>query len=454
MKITVVGSGISGKALALFAKNTGFDVFVTEQNNLDTDTKELYEKNGIEWEEGGHTKRLLSCDLLVLSSGISEKSIPVKMAREEGLPVKGELDFIYPYLSGKIVGVTGTNGKSTTAALVHHILTKLGYNAALAGNFGIPLANFAMKKFDYIVIEVSSFQLHWASDFSFDTAIVTNICPDHIDWHGSFEAYVNAKRRIIELLVPDGYCIYRAQEEDLLQIGNRKGARLYWSLNIPAQNKNKMQDNLVLSDSEVVLMANNRNMKLFSPSTLPLFGRHNVENAAMAMAAAYYLGCDLNEASKSLSSFKNLPHRCERVGEKDGVLFIDDSKGTNVASTITAITSIPGVKVVILGGRGKGEKYDELAKVVKRHVKAAILLGEEKDAISRALEEAQFNDFYFVSSMEEAVNKAFEIAGPGEIVLLSPACTSWDMYKNYHERGMHFQKIVKETLKADAVKNG
>jgi len=201
-------------------------------------------------------------------------------------------------------------------------------------------------------------------------------------------------------------------------------------------------------------MANDHNLKLFSPTTLPLFGRHNVENAAMAMAAVYYLGRDVNKASKSLLDFKNLPHRCERVGEKDGVLFIDDSKGTNVASTITAITSIPGRKVVILGGRGKGEQYDELAKVVKEHVKAAILLGEEKEAISKALEEAKFYNFYFVSSMEEAVSMAFKIADQGEIVLLSPACTSWDMYKNYHERGMHFQKIVKEIVKADTVKNG
>ncbi|HOM30809.1 MAG TPA: UDP-N-acetylmuramoyl-L-alanine--D-glutamate ligase [Acetomicrobium flavidum] len=453
MKITVVGSGVSGKALALFAKNAGFDVFVTEQNKLDDDTKELYDENGIKWEEGGHTRGLLDCDLLVLSSGVSEKSIPVKMARQEGLPLKGELDFIYPYLSGKIIGVTGTNGKSTTAALVHHLLTKLGYNAALAGNFGIPLANFAMKKFDYIVIEVSSFQLHWATHFSFDIAIVTNICPDHIDWHGSFEAYVKAKRRIIDLLAPDGYCIYRTKEEDLLQIGNRKGARLYWSSNTPVYG-NAVQDDLVLSNSEVVLMANDHNLKLFSPTTLPLFGRHNVENAAMAMAAVYYLGRDVNKASKSLLDFKNLPHRCERVGEKDGVLFIDDSKGTNVASTITAITSIPGRKVVILGGRGKGEQYDELAKVVKEHVKAAVLLGEEKEAISKALEETGFYNFYFVSSMEEAVSMAFKIADQGEIVLLSPACTSWDMYKNYHERGMHFQKIVKEIVKADTVKNG
>lgn len=454
MKVTVVGSGISGKSLALMAKSANFDVFVTEQGKLDENTKALFREKDIQWEEGEHTKALLDCDLVVLSSGISDKTLPVQMARKTGTPLQGELDFIYPYLSGKIVGVTGTNGKSTTAALINHLLSKMGYNVALAGNFGIPLADFAMMPLDFIVVELSSFQLHWTKRFSCDVAIITNIYPDHLDWHGSFEAYVNAKRRIIELLSPKGCLVYRAQDEEILQVREGRVARLYWSFEKFMHDAERVQDELILNDSEALLRTEGGHIRLFPLKSLSLFGYHNVENAAMAMAAIYYLGCEVERAREFLPDFKNLPHRCEKVGEKDGVVFIDDSKGTNVASSVTAIASIPGVKVVILGGRGKGEKYDKLAGAIKKHVRAAVLLGEEKEVIAKSLRSAGFSNFYLAASMKEAVYKAFEMACPGDIVLLSPACTSWDMYRNYHERGKDFQEIVKNLIEACVVKNG
>jgi len=453
MKVTVVGSGISGKSLALMAKTANFDVFVTEQGKLDESTKALFREKDIQWEEGGHTKALLDCDLVVLSSGISDKALPVQMARKAGTPLQGELDFIFPYLSGKIVGVTGTNGKSTTAALLKHLLSKMGYNVALAGNFGIPLANFAKKPFDFIVVELSSFQLHWAKRFSCDVAIITNIYPDHLDWHGSFEAYISAKRRIMELLSPKGCFICKARDEEILQVREGRGARVYWSFEKCMNSAEKVRDEVILNDSEALLRTDDRHIRLFPLRWLSLFGHHNVENAAMAMAAIYYLGCEVARAREFLPDFKNLPHRCEKVGEKDGIVFIDDSKGTNVASSVTAIASIPGVKVVILGGRGKGEKYDELAEAIKKHVRAAVLLGEEKKVIAESLRSAGFSNFCLADSMKEAVYKAFEMACPGDIVLLSPACTSWDMYKSYQERGKDFQEIVKNLIGACVVKN-
>jgi UDP-N-acetylmuramoylalanine--D-glutamate ligase len=453
MKVTVVGSGISGKSLALLSKKLGYEVFVTEREEIDPETRDLYRKKGILWEEKGHTNKMLDCDLVVLSSGISPQSLPVEMAKNAGVLIQGELDFVFPYLTGKIIGVTGTNGKSTTSALIAHLLSKLGYKTALAGNFGFPLADFAKQDLDFIAAEISSFQLHWANRFSCHIAVVTNICPDHLDWHGSFKAYVESKKRIIDLLSSDGYCVYQNKDRELLRTNGCRGAVLRWASDC-STGKCEEQDEIILHDSEAYLRTESRDIKLFSYSILPLYGRHNVENTAMAMAAVYYLGCDAERTSHLLSDFKNLPHRCEKVGEKKGITFIDDSKGTNVASSITAITSIPGTKVIILGGKGKGEQYDELAKAVKAHARGAVLLGAEKGAISEALESAGFRNYILVSSMEEAVYCAFNMACPGDIVLLSPACTSWDMYKNYHERGEDFKRIVKTIVEADSVKNG
>lgn len=440
-RITVIGAGVSGVGLAAFAASLGAQVFISADRPVaDNSIREKLTALNISLEEK-HTPRSYESECILLSSGIPPSSPAVKEARSRGMTVMGELDFLAPHLSGKILGVTGSNGKSTTTSLLGHMLKKRGFRTAVAGNIGIPLAETAGKPWDYIVVELSSFQLFWNTSLACDLAIVTNLAPDHIDWHGSYEEYIQAKKRILTTRKKNSPAILQLRDRTALEVEDASGAGItpfYWN----GEGDPSVFSSIVADEGRkaAFLRQDGDEDLLFSFSDLPLLGSHNIENAAMAAGALRLLDVR-GDLGSLFEGFHGLEHRCEFVAKKGGRIYIDDSKGTNVASSATALTSIPGIKVVILGGKGKGEDYAPLAETVKNEALAAVVLGEERNKITAALAFAGFEEILQAADMEDAVRQAAEFPG-AEVVLLSPACTSWDMYPNYKKRGEHFREIV------------
>jgi UDP-N-acetylmuramoylalanine--D-glutamate ligase len=440
-RITIIGSGVSGKGLATLAAGLGASVFVTERKHLDEEARTLFRENDIAWEEDGHSDRACDADLVVAGSGIPPSALVVVQARKMGIPVTGELDFLAPFLRGKVIGVTGSNGKSTTTSLLGHMLTRKGYAVSVAGNIGTSLADSALREWDYIVVELSSFQLFWNSSLSCSVAVVTNLAPDHIDWHGSYEEYVRAKGRIIATQKESGMAIIQERDRTAL------GATLSDERLVCFSWKNEFSgrcEKAILADenSRSVYIRNGKSEEiLFGFDDLPIIGRHNIENGSMAAGVLHLLG-EKSGIPSLFRGFTGLPHRCEKVAEIGGILFIDDSKGTNVASTCTALTSIDGPKAIILGGQGKGEDYAPLAETVRKEAVAAVVMGEEREKIVSALKLEGYEAIIEANGMEDAVRKAASALHGKGVVLLSPACTSWDMYPNYKKRGEHFKSVV------------
>ena len=440
--VSIIGSGVSGTSLALFARQIGCSVFVSDSNHIDEDTKNTYNEHGIDYEIS-HSEKIYRCDKIVVSSGIPPYASVLASALERGLPIVGELDFVAPYLNGKVVAITGSNGKTTTTALIGHILKKVGMNVAVAGNIGEPLSSIALKKWDYIVMELSSFQLHWSQNYQVDLALITNLAPDHIDWHGSYENYTRAKLSLIERVNDTGAIILQKKDFETLPLTKKRVYPLIWN-ELDNVLKNKIEIDEKRKAAE--LFTDEARSLLFYFQESSLLGKHNLENTAMAAAAVNILGYPHARYVGALETFDAPKHRCQLVLEHEGVRYVDDSKGTNVAACVTALKSLPGKKIVILGGKGKGEDYTPLSDALKEETRWAILMGEEKDSIARVLTLGGFEHFSLVNSMEEAVDRALDIILPGETLLLSPACTSWDAYANYKVRGEHFQRIVRDRV--------
>ena len=437
--LAVIGAGVSGQGLALLAHSLGENVFVSEQKTIPEDIKALFTQNNIAYEEG-HSQKVFTANEILISSGIPPQSEILHEAENHGLKLTGELDYVLPHIrTDNLVCVTGSNGKSTVTSLIGHILNRAGLKAGTGGNLGTASAKFTQENFDAVVLELSSFQLARATkNLRAKIAVITNLAPDHIDWHGSYEAYVDAKNNVLKLRDPEGWGIIQDRDFDVLKPSG-KIITLSWSEN-PVH---KTEGHIFMKDNEAVLILNGETITLFKYSDTTLIGTHNLENVAMSLCAVYLLGVK-GDAKFLLENFRPLPHRCENAGTVDEVIYIDDSKGTNVAATITAMQCIPGRKIIILGGQGKGEDYAPLAEAVKTECDYAVLIGEEAKKIQSALEHVNFMNFRNASSMDEAVKISHSLAKSGMVVLLSPACTSWDMYKSYKARGEHFCRLVRE----------
>lgn len=446
-KVSVIGAGVSGKALALLARNLGAAVFVSDLKKVPEETVKEFEDAGIRWEEEGNSERVLDADEIVLSSGIRHEIPILDQARTAGITVTGELDFVYPFLSGKIIAVTGSNGKTTTASMTGFFLERAGVSVITGGNIGNPAANAAFAETDCVVLEVSSFQLNVVRKFKCDVAVITNLAPDHIDWHGSYRNYVLAKANAVKSLVPGGHAICQERDMEELSVPKEMGVPLSWGRAAGARRGISMDRG---KNSAFICTGEGKApVKLFDFDSVKLLGSHNLENTAMALASIYLLGQKLPGPSV-ISAYEPPRHRCALAGSVRGVTFVDDSKGTNVAATVTAMGSLEGNKIMILGGQGKGEDYAPLADAVLRYAKFAVLLGEEKEKIALALEAAGFRTFTKAGTMAEAVEAAYGKAVAGDTVLLSPACTSWDMYPNYGARGDHFCEIVKGIIERES----
>ena len=442
-KVSVIGAGVSGKGLALLARSQGYEVFVSEKKSINDETKKLFTEKNISFEEG-HSPKVFECDELLISSGIPPQSEVLIEAERRGVKMTGELDFTIPRIfTENLVCVTGSNGKSTVTSLIGHILTKAGLKTGTGGNLGTASSTFTRESFDAVVLELSSFQLARATEnLRARVGIITNLAPDHIDWHGSYGAYVEAKSRVLTLRSPDGWGIIQDRDHDTLRPSG-KIIVLTWN----PKPEHETDGFISMGESEATLTINGMRSTLFKYTDTTLIGTHNLENVAMSLCAVKLLGVEIDSKVESLlDGFRPLPHRCEDAGVLDGVNYVDDSKGTNVAASVTAMKSIKGRKIIILGGQGKGEDYEPLAKAVKEECDYAVLIGEEAGKIQKALEAEGYEKFKAVSTMEEAVDVSQSLAKPGMFVLLSPACTSWDMYKSYKARGEHFCRIVREKI--------
>ena len=450
--ITVIGGGKSGRALALLGKRLGMSVFLSDMSPITSEARSVLQYHGIPWEEK-HTEKILEQDAVILSSGISPSSSVVSMAQKAKVPLLGELDFVTPHIKGDLLGVTGSNGKSTTVALLAHILQKSFGEEKITsgGNIGIPLGELALKDYSCIVAELSSFQLHWAHSPCLMGGGITNLVPDHLDWHGGYDSYVKAKKNILSLLKNNLSPFFVFRGEDMAYFSKEDfysfvhAFPFYWEQD--EKNSQKLNKGVFATSQGVVLRKENEEIFLFNPTKdFPLLGKHNIENAAFAASLAFLWRTkdpSLN-MREGIRSFSSLPHRCENLGTKGGVTFVNDSKGTNVAATITALESLEGDIIILLGGKGKGEQYHKLAEAVSRNAREAILFGAEAPFLGKALQE-KVSHLSVVPDLEKAFLRALELSRENDTILLSPACTSWDAYRSYTERGDHFRSLVEKT---------
>ncbi len=442
MRYLIIGAGRSGLAAALLAKKLGFEVFVSESSPIDkfeTTSKKLKEK-GIDAEFGGNTiKALKSADIAVASPGIPPNAPVIKEAEKIGLPIISEIEFAWRQMKNNpIVGVTGTNGKTTTTSLIARILNDSGRKAVAAGNIGSPLASYAGNIDDetIVVVELSSFQLDRIVDFKPDVAVIMNLTPDHIGYHGSFEKYVEAKFRIFENQTKNDLLILNADDKFVLGgINKASSETAFFSLNF-------VEKGIYIKNDKVFLNYKTRQKEeeLMNLTELSLPGTHNAYNSMAAALAARAFEVRNEDIRDSLMSFEGVEHRMEFVRNLDGVEYVNDSKATNVNSAWYALSSYKKPIVWIAGGRGDSNEYSQLFELVQKNVKCVVSIGEESQNI--------FNSFssmvrcFQSDALREAVETAKDFAEPGDIVLFAPACKSFDMFLNYEHRGEVFKEIV------------
>jgi len=438
-KVLVVGLARTGEALCRFLLRRGARVRVTEKKTWEALGRgaALLRDRGVEFETGGHRIRsFLDVDLVVLSPGVPPLS-ETGAAAEKGIPVISEIELAYAFLKGRIVGITGSNGKSTTTTLAHRILKDSGLRAFAAGNIGTPLISFAdrSRDDDIYVTEISSFQLDAVRDFKVAVSAFLNISLNHLDWHGSFESYHAAKRKLV-----------LAQVKGDAAILNRDDA-LVWALRPEARSKvyafsrrRKVARGCFLQDGRIVLR-DRAETPLMKAAEVRLPGLHNLENVMAAALVGHLFGVAPGGMRATIKEFKGLEHRLENVRTIKGVLFVNDSKATTVDAAIKALESFDRKIVLILGGKDKGGDFTLLRRPLEKKVRKVLLIGQAAGKIRAAVEGTV--PLETAASFKELVRKGFEAASPGDVVLLAPACTSWDMFNNFEERGRTFKREVK-----------
>ena len=435
--IAVLGAGESGIGAALLAKKQGLAVFVSDFREIKDSYKKELTDNGLEWEQGAHSeKRILAADILIKSPGIPE-TLLVRKARKQGIEVLSEIEFAYRYCNGKIVAITGSNGKTTTSTLVHHLLKGAKLDVALAGNIGDSFARcLSRSDHDYWVLELSSFQLDDIQQFKPYIAILLNLSPDHLDrYDGEMENYVASKLRITENQDSNDYFIYW-NEDDLIKknLNNVKATKLPFGEQSLAPGASLINETIEINI--------NREPLTMTIHELALQGKHNTYNSMAGGIAAKLLGITNDIVRECLSDFEKIEHRLESVLKVYGVDYINDSKATNVNATWYALDSISKSVVWICGGVDKGNNYEELLPLVSGKVKAIVCLGSDNTKLIKAFGEV-VEIIESTNTMELAVKTAYKLANKGDTVLLSPACASFDLFTCYEDRGRQFKKQIR-----------
>jgi len=441
-RIVILGAGESGTGAAVLARKQGFDVFVSDSDRIKDHYKEILYNYDIEWEEGKHTERLiLNASEIIKSPGISEKSEIIVAIRKKGIKIISEIEFAGRYTTARKICITGSNGKTTTTSLIHHMLRKAGLNAGLAGNVGKSFAMLvATENYDYYVLELSSFQLDGMVDFKADIAILLNITPDHLDRYDyNLQKYVDSKFRITQNLSEDDFFVYCSDDEITIRELERivlKAKQLGFTL------KETPQQGAYVDNGLMKIEVDEDNFEI-SLADLALKGKHNIYNSMAAGITGNVLKIRKPLIRESLMDFTGVEHRLERFIRVHGIEFINDSKATNVNSTWYALESMTAPVVWIAGGVDKGNDYNELMDLVKTKVKALVCLGVENSKLHKSFDSV-IPVITDTASMKEAVMAAYRLGTKGDTVLLSPACASFDLFENYEDRGWQFKKYVRE----------
>ena len=443
--IAILGAGESGVGAALLAQKQGYEVFVSDMGTVAEKYGKELEQANISFEQNGHTEeRILSATEIIKSPGIPGKAPIIKKILEKQIPILSEIEFAGRYTNAKMICITGSNGKSTTTMLIYHILKEAGLNVGLGGNIGKSFAKqVAFDTYDYYVLEISSFMLDNMYHFKADIAVLLNITPDHLDrYEYKMENYAYSKFRIIQNQGKDDVFIYCTDDQEI-QSGLKK--REITSQAFPFSIETTLNQGAWLEGQQININLNHKSQELFTMSIteLALQGKHNIYNSMASGIVAKVLELRNESIRNSMGSFSNIEHRLEYVAKISGIDFINDSKATNVNSTWYALESMPAKVVLILGGVDKGNDYGMLKDLVKSKVKGIVCLGKDNKRIHEAFEddvEIIVNTF----SASEAVQIAYHLAKKGDTVLLSPACASFDLFKNYEDRGNQFKKAVME----------
>ena len=442
-RLVILGGGESGVGSAILGKKQGYDVFLSDAGSLKDNYRKELTDGGIAFEEGKHSEdKILSADEVMKSPGIPDKNEMVKSIRKKGIAVISEIELAFRFKSdGKIIGITGSNGKTTTTALMYHLCKVGGLDAALVGNIGYSFAKqVAEHPKPWYVAEISSFQLDDIKTFRPDVAILTNVTEDHLDRYDyNFQNYIDSKFRIAMNQTSSDYFIYCADDPVTMENINRY---LIKSNPLPTTMREELNKGAYIRNGQMTVTAGDEKMQM-SIYDFALKGKHNQYNTMAAALAATLLGLRKDKIREAIQSFEALEHRMEVLPLVRGVEFINDSKATNVNSTWYALESMTKPTVLILGGIDKGNDYSLIRDLVKEKVKAIVCLGLD----NRKIHEAFMDDVPVIvntSSAREAVHTAFRLANKGDAVLLSPACASFDLFKNYEDRGRQFKEAVRE----------
>ncbi len=436
-RLVILGAGESGVGAAVLGHKLGYDVFVSDSGQVSEKYKAELEALAVDWEEKTHTvEKILSADLVVKSPGIPEKVALVQTLIQKGIPVISEIEFAGQHSSAKMICVTGSNGKTTTSMLIHDILVRGGLNVGLAGNIGFSLARqVAEKDFDCYVVEISSFQLDGMYNFKADIAILTNITPDHLDrYDGKFEKYVKSKFRIVRNQTEEDMFIYCQDDKEIEKVMNTLSGKAQL---FPFTLEGELAQGAGIKNDNMQITIPNKSFQM-SLKDLALKGKHNVYNSMAAGISAMAMNIKNETIREALSDFKGVEHRLEKVVTVRGIEFINDSKATNVNSTWYALECMTKPVVWIAGGTDKGNDYKDLLKLASQKVRALVCLGVDNEKLKQS-----FKDYVptivEVDSMDEAIKSAYFLAKKGDAVLLSPACASFDLFKNYEDRGTQFK---------------
>lgn len=439
--IVVLGAGESGIGASVLALKKGFKVLLSDNGNIKPEYLSAIEKYNIPYEQNGHSQDLiLTADEVIKSPGIPETAPLIVKLKEKNIPIISEIEFAARYTNAKKICITGSNGKTTTTELTYAILKNAGYNVAMAGNVGRSFAlQVAEGNYDYYVIELSSFQLDNMYNFKAETAILLNITPDHLDrYNFSLDNYAASKYRIIQNQTPDCFFIYPPDDIVLKKLNNFKSDACY----IPVL-QNVDENNCLLDNDNVIVKYNNgKTVAKVSIKDMQLKGNHNVINAMSAIAAAVVNGVDIKSIEQTIANFKPLEHRIEYAGQYAGRTFINDSKGTNVDAVYRALESCNAPIVLILGGVDKGNNYQQLYPIVGKKVRAIVAMGKDNSRIISAFRYVKI--VFDTHSLDECIKKCLDISLPGDTILLSPACASFDLFTCYEDRGEQFKNAVKQ----------
>ncbi len=440
-RVLIVGLARTGAAVARFLANQGARISITDMKGFDELSSFIHELDGIDinWQLGYHDKHIfLMADLIVVSPGVPLDIQPLKSARSQGREIISEIELASRFITAPMVAITGTNGKTTTTTLTGEIFKACGFATFVGGNIDPPLIELLIdgQEVERVVVELSSFQLEAVKKFHPRVSVLLNITEDHLDRYETYQEYIDAKMHIFDTQTEDDFAVLNLDDPIVAGVRERVHARI-----VPMSRLQSLEQGIFHRDGAIIYRWDGQE-EVFSTAGFMAPGVHNLDNIMAALASTLLMGCSAGQALEAVNAFKGLPHRMEFVCTVNGAAWYEDSKGTNVGSVVKSLESFPGSITLIAGGKDKGGDYLPLADLVRERVSHLILLGEAKERINTAL--GALTDTHLVGSLEEAVQQAHRLTEPGGVVLFSPACSSFDMFANYKERGERFQSLARE----------